>query len=33
MTRQQLKSKLPTKICPVCQRSFTRRKKWQDCWE
>jgi len=23
----------PSKICPVCQRPFTWRKKWQDCWE
>ncbi|MEH2313794.1 MAG: DUF2256 domain-containing protein [Nostoc sp.] len=27
------KSDLPTKICPVCQRPFTWRKKWQDCWD
>ncbi|WP_330959771.1 DUF2256 domain-containing protein [Photobacterium sp. 53610] len=24
---------LPTKICPVCQRPFTWRKKWRYCWE
>jgi len=23
----------PSKICPVCQRPFTWRKKWQDCWQ
>ncbi|MEC9060551.1 MAG: DUF2256 domain-containing protein, partial [Pseudomonadota bacterium] len=23
------KSDLPTKICPVCQRPFTWRKKWE----
>ena len=24
---------LPTKICPVCKRSFTWRKKWKLNWE
>jgi hypothetical protein len=33
MPRQRLKSDLPTKICPVCQRPFTWRKKWEDCWD
>ena len=23
---------LPTKRCPVCQRDFTRRKKWERDW-
>lgn len=32
MTRPHSKSDLPTKICPVCQRPFTWRKKWSDCW-
>jgi hypothetical protein len=27
------KSDLPEKICLVCQRPFTWRKKWQDCWD
>lgn len=27
------KSDLPTKICPVCQRPFTWRKKWENCWD
>ncbi|MBT0587102.1 DUF2256 domain-containing protein [Alteromonas oceanisediminis] len=27
------KSDLPEKICPVCQRPFTWRKKWQRDWE
>ncbi|MBD1215789.1 MAG: DUF2256 domain-containing protein [Anabaena sp. CoA2_C59] len=27
------KSNLPKKICIVCQRPFTWRKKWQDCWD
>ena len=33
MERVRSKSDLPTKICPVCQRPFTWRKKWQDCWD
>ncbi|MBE1288257.1 MAG: DUF2256 domain-containing protein [Alteromonadaceae bacterium] len=27
------KSNLPTKMCPVCQRPFTWRKKWERDWE
>ncbi|MGR5557138.1 DUF2256 domain-containing protein [Vibrio fortis] len=27
------KRDLPTKLCPVCLRPFTWRKKWQKCWE
>ncbi len=27
------KSDLPEKICPVCQRPFTWRKKWAKVWE
>ena len=27
------KSDLPEKICPVCQRPFTWRKKWARDWE
>ncbi|HIB36328.1 DUF2256 domain-containing protein [Mesonia sp.] len=27
------KSELPTKICPVCQRPFSWRKKWERNWE
>ncbi|MEN2786528.1 DUF2256 domain-containing protein [Sphingomonas qilianensis] len=27
------KSNLPTKICPVCQRPFAWRKKWERDWE
>ncbi|QUJ66404.1 DUF2256 domain-containing protein [Photobacterium sp. GJ3] len=23
---------LPEKICPVCLRPFTWRRKWADCW-
>jgi hypothetical protein len=28
-----LKSDLPTKICPVCQRPFSWRKKWERDWD
>ncbi|MCX4190464.1 DUF2256 domain-containing protein [Methylophaga sp. OBS3] len=24
---------LPEKICVVCQRPFSWRKKWANCWE
>ncbi|MEO1590264.1 MAG: DUF2256 domain-containing protein [Cyanobacteria bacterium J06632_22] len=27
------KSDLPSKMCPVCQRPFTWRKKWAKCWD
>ncbi|MEM6628599.1 MAG: DUF2256 domain-containing protein [Bacteroidota bacterium] len=27
------KSNLPEKICPVCNRPFSWRKKWAGCWE
>jgi len=27
------KQNLPTKICPVCGRPFTWRKKWEKDWE
>ncbi|MEO0405805.1 MAG: DUF2256 domain-containing protein [Cyanobacteria bacterium P01_A01_bin.135] len=33
MGRNRAKADLPTKICPVCQRPFTWRKKWKDCWD
>ncbi|MEB3267113.1 MAG: DUF2256 domain-containing protein [Leptolyngbya sp.] len=33
MGRQRAKADLPTKRCPVCQRPFTWRKKWADCWD
>jgi hypothetical protein len=32
-SKKYSKSNLPTKICPVCQRPFTWRKKWEDCWD
>ncbi|HEY9630438.1 MAG TPA: DUF2256 domain-containing protein [Coleofasciculaceae cyanobacterium] len=31
--RVRSKADLPTKICVVCQRPFTWRKKWEDCWD
>jgi len=27
------RNELPEKICPVCQRPFTWRKKWEKNWE
>lgn len=27
------KEHLPTKICPVCNRPFTWRKKWERDWQ
>jgi len=27
------KQNLPEKICPVCQRPFTWRKKWAKVWD
>jgi hypothetical protein len=27
------KSDLPSKMCPVCERPFTWRKKWERNWE
>ncbi|AGM43901.1 DUF2256 domain-containing protein [Aeromonas hydrophila] len=27
------KTHLPEKICPVCQRPFSWRRKWANCWE
>jgi hypothetical protein len=27
------KTDLPEKICPVCNRPFTWRKKWEKNWE
>jgi hypothetical protein len=26
------KSELPSKMCPVCNRPFNWRKKWERCW-
>ncbi|WP_416236388.1 DUF2256 domain-containing protein [Spirulina sp. CCNP1310] len=33
MPRQKAKGDWPQKICPVCDRPFTWRKKWATCWE
>ncbi|MTJ00957.1 DUF2256 domain-containing protein [Idiomarina piscisalsi] len=27
------KPHLPNKVCETCQRPFSWRKKWKDCWE
>ncbi len=27
------KQNLPTKICPVCNKPFTWRKKWEKNWD
>ncbi|MEZ0486628.1 DUF2256 domain-containing protein [Fibrella sp. GW2-5] len=27
------KSELPTKVCPVCNRPFAWRKKWERDWD
>ncbi|WP_146504661.1 DUF2256 domain-containing protein [Rubinisphaera italica] len=27
------KPHLPSKVCPVCNRPFSWRKKWERCWE
>jgi hypothetical protein len=31
--KMQKKSDLPTKICAVCGRPFTWRKKWEKNWD
>ncbi|NBC17547.1 MAG: DUF2256 domain-containing protein [Bacteroidetes bacterium] len=33
MSKMRKKRDLPTKVCPVCGRPFTWRKKWEDDWE
>lgn len=27
------KKNLPTKICKVCKKDFSWRKKWKSCWD
>ena len=27
------KPNLPTKVCPICQRPFAWRKKWERVWD
>ncbi|MEM1076545.1 MAG: DUF2256 domain-containing protein [Pseudomonadota bacterium] len=31
--KMKKKAELPQKICPVCQLSFTWRKKWEKVWD
>lgn len=31
--KKHKKQYLPTKICIVCNRSFTWRKKWEKVWD
>ena len=33
MPKMRRKSDLPTKMCPVCQRPFAWRKKWEKDWD
>jgi len=33
MARMRKKADLPEKTCPVCQRPFTWRKKWEKVWD
>ena len=33
MSKMRAKSDLPEKTCPVCQRSFRWRKRWERDWE
>lgn len=33
MPRKIKKENLPEKICKVCDKPFTWRKKWAKCWE
>lgn len=33
MAKHVAKSDLPTKICPVCARPFTWRRKWAKVWD
>lgn len=33
MTRGVKKADLPTKVCPVCGRPFSWRKKWEKTWD
>lgn len=28
-----MKKPLPEKTCPVCQRPFSWRKRWERCWD
>lgn len=33
MPRMRKKTDLPEKTCPVCNRPFTWRKKWERVWD
>ena len=33
MAKKAKKENLPTKVCLVCERPFTWRKKWERDWE
>ncbi|MEM8583698.1 MAG: DUF2256 domain-containing protein [Bacteroidota bacterium] len=33
MPKQRRKADLPEKICPVCERPFSWRKKWEKVWD
>lgn len=33
MPRMRRKADLPAKVCVVCRRPFTWRKKWERVWE
>jgi len=33
MPAMRKKSNFPSKICPVCERPFTWRKKWEKVWD
>ena len=33
MTKRVEKRDLPTKVCPVCGRPFTWRRKWAASWD
>lgn len=33
MLKRILKANLPSKTCPVCQRPFAWRKKWERDWD
>jgi len=33
MSPMRKKADLPKKVCPVCHRPFTYRKKWRKVWD
>jgi hypothetical protein len=33
VSKHRKKKDLPQKVCPVCKRPFTWRKKWEKVWE